>query len=76
MFLFENQDYYYSINQIDMCRNSLNQILRSKSQENHFKEEWFTHLLWKKEKLNKSNKIKYEISMINYKGCKLLSFTR
>ena len=60
-----------------MYRISLNQILRSKSQENHFKEDWFTHLLRKKkEKLNKSNKIKYEISMINYKGCNFLSFTR
>jgi hypothetical protein len=28
--------YYYSINQIDMCRISLNQILRNESQENHF----------------------------------------
>ena len=27
---------YYSINQIDMCRISLSQILRSESQENHF----------------------------------------
>ena len=30
----------------------------------------------KKEKLNKSNKIKYEISVINYKGRTFLSFTR
>jgi hypothetical protein len=30
----------------------------------------------KKEKLNKSNKIKYEIRMINYKGYKFLYFTR
>ena len=28
--------YYYSINQIEMCRISLNQIIRSESQENHF----------------------------------------
>ncbi len=30
----------------------------------------------KKEKLNKSNKIKYGIIMINDKGCKFLSFSR
>jgi len=59
-----------------MCRISLNRVLRNESQENHIWEDWFTHLLLKKENLNKSNKIKYEISMINYKSCKFLSFTK
>ncbi len=34
--VFRFRYYYYSINQIDICRISLNQILRSESQESHF----------------------------------------
>ncbi len=30
----------------------------------------------KNKKTNKSNKIKYELSIINYKGCKFLSFLK
>ena len=49
-----------------MCRISLNQILRSKSQENHFKKTGLP-IYYEKKKLNKSNKIKYEISMKHFK---------
>jgi len=52
-----------------MCRISLNQIEEVNLRKITFKKTGLPIYYEKKEKLNKINKIKYELSMINYKGC-------